>query len=166
MTLQIIKNVSRAAAWLRKSHILASHCVWSGLNTNRQQDLTASLFPFLMYLLSMWHLPKMSSRRRLHVQISHRENQFGGLITGSTPLPYLLQQTIDGEVCRCIVLSGPALSTPSVALILWLFKDTAFQIRKKCLQHMWSRATSVLVTLREADTCFVDSSVHMRPFVS
>lgn len=94
--------------------------IWHHTVSDSEQQTAASSSLFMICLLLLWRLPKMSSRR-LRDACPDRPlwNQFGELITGSTPQPYLPQQTID------------YLSTPCVTLILVFF---AFQTHEQCFQ--------------------------------
>lgn len=108
--------------------------IWHHTVSDSEQQTAASSSLFMICLLLLWRLPKMSSRR-LRDACPDRPlwNQFGELITGSTPQPYLPQQTID------------YLSTPCVTLILVFF---AFQTHEQCFQRMRSGATSPHFMLR------------------
>lgn len=83
--------------------------IWHHTVSDSEQQTAASSSLFMICLLLLWRLPKMSSRR-LRDACPDRPlwNQFCELITGSTPQPYLPQQTIDYLSTPCVTLDTGA----------------------------------------------------------
>lgn len=138
------------------SHLLASNCLWFWVPAHQQTTGLSSTFPFLVYLLLLWHLPKDFPLPFASPNQPMR-NQFGKLITGSTPQAYLLKQTVDWKECRSW------LGLPSPRLVLLWYCD--FLHLKTHGEHRSSVSSTCNPERRPFISCIVDGTVQPGPFI-